>query len=131
MRKRRKKHRPIVEQLAFDLDVVTPAPPVVPVEAMTVGYFVAVKMSSGYWWLTVAPPKHSYLIEERTPQLWWKTCCRDEYTLHGWCPDGVHVVTDRDDAESPPRLFELRSTADRWLRSFNEAYQNWRMEAYV
>lgn len=131
MPKRRRKPRPIVEQFAFNLEAVTAPPPVVPVEEMTVGYFLGVKMSTGNWWLTVAPPKPSYLRETRTPARWWAECCRDEYTLHGWCPDGVHIITDRDDPESPQRVFELRATATMWLRSFNEAYQNWRMEAYV
>lgn len=130
MPKRRRKPRVIQEQLAFDLAAVTPPPPVVPVDQMTVGYFLGIKMSTGNWWLTVAPPQFSYLHEARTPQRWWQECCRDEYTLHGWCPEDVHVLTERDDVESPATPFDLRVKATRWLKSFNESYQLWRMEAY-
>lgn len=129
MAKRRRRSRAVQEQLSFDLAAVTPPPPVVQVDEMTVGYFRALKMSTGHWWLTVAPPKFSYLVEDRTPTRWWAECCSEEYTLHGWCPDKVHVLTERDDVESPPTPFDVRVKATRWLKSFNESYQLWRMEA--
>ena len=123
-RRRRRAFRPLV-QLSFDLAVAPP--PVVDVERITVGYFVGVLMSDGTWQLTVGPPIVTYYDSGKTPQQWWRERAADEYTLHQWSACKTRIVSERDDVESEPLPIDQRSVAVRWMRSFNEAFQTWRM----
>lgn len=126
---RRRRKSGIFEQLSLSL--AAPVRAEQPVELMDVGYFTGVRMSTGVWWLTVGLPKAAYAHEARTPQAWWRTVAPELFTLHIWSEDLRYVQAEQDDDESPVVHYVTRAAATRLLRTFNEHYQDWRMEAWT
>lgn len=126
---RRRRKPGIFEQLSLSL--AAPVRAEQPVELMDVGYFTGVRMSTGVWWLTVGLPKPAFAHEERTPQAWWRDVAPTLFTLHIWSDDRRYVQGEQDDEESPVVFYEMRAAATRLLRTFNEHYQDWRMESWA
>ena len=124
--RRRRRKVGTLEQLSFTLAAAPP--PEHPVEVFDVGYFTGVRMSTGVYWVTVGLKKRIFEGQQRTPQTWWRDVAPELFTLHGWSDDKRYVQNEADDDETPPQSFKTRSQAMRWLRVFNEAFQEWRME---